>query len=157
MILHQRASRTLILALVILLAAPVLAAASGKTPSIEISIPFEWLAKSGGTITLGCETKADGDTAAMMRSLRGQGSRGRYEKRDGDDFMSATRNGDRFHLDTVGKDGGKLSLTMPWPVAECIFGGTGGRRQIRVQTLRDKGGFELKLDGEKGGVHMDVK
>ena len=156
MTLRKTGSRILLFTSLVL-AAPALAAAAGKTPSIDISLPFAWLAKSGGTMTMSCETQVDGDTAAMMRSLRGQGFRGRYESRDGDSHVTAVRSGDRFQLKTVDKDGDKVSVAMPWPVAECLFGGTGGKKQIRLHALEAAGGFELKLDGENAGLHVDVK
>ena len=156
MTLRKTGFRILLLSSLALIMTPLLAAAKGKSPSVDISIPFEWLAKNGGTITMSCETQVDGDTAAMMRSLHAQGRRGRYESQDGDEHLAATRNGDRFQLKTTGKDGGRVSVAMPWPVAECLFGGNGGKRQIRVQAVQAAGGFELKLDGEKAGLHVQV-
>lgn len=42
-------------------------------------------------------------------------------------------------------------------MAECLFGGMGGKKQIRIQALEAAGGFQLKLDGENAGVHVDVR
>ena len=45
MTLRQTGSRILLFTSLVLVA-PTLAAAAGKTPSIDISLPFTWLAKA---------------------------------------------------------------------------------------------------------------
>jgi hypothetical protein len=69
----------------------------------------------------------------------------------------AWRLGDRFRLKAVDGDGdGAFTLEMPWAAAECLFGGTPGKRQIKLESLEHSGGFELRLSGDDGSTKVAV-
>ena len=143
------------LALIALLAIPAVASAADKHgASIDISLPLQLLARTGGTITLDCDNDVDTDTRSMMQALQRSG---RYESRDGDDRFTAWRIGERFRLKAVDGDGdGAFTLEMPWAAAECLFGGVQGKRQIKLESLERNGGFELKMSGDNGSIKVAV-
>ena len=143
-----------LLALIALLAVPGLASASKHGATVDISLPLQLLAGLGGTMTLDCDNDVDGDTRAMMQSLR---RTGRYESREGDDRFTAWRLGDRFRLKAVDGDGdGAFTLEMPWVAAECLFGGIQGKRTIKLESLERSGGFELRMSGEDASIKVAV-
>lgn len=133
---------------------PNLASAGGKDRvEIDLSFPIALLARLGGTMTMECDTHVDSDSREMIRTLR---RTNRYERRDGDDRVVAWKLGDRFKMKAIGDDGDTFILEMPWPAAECILGGIGGRRKIEMEALERSGGFELRVVGEDGEVKVAV-
>jgi hypothetical protein len=142
------------LALLALLFLPGLASAGERKGSIDISLPLQLLTRLGGTITLDCDNDVDADTRAMIQTLR---RTNRYEKRDGDDRLTAWRFGDRFRMKAREGDGdGTFTLEMPWAAAECLFGGNPGTRQIKMEALERSGGFELRMSGDDGQISVAV-
>jgi hypothetical protein len=143
------------IAFIALLAIPGLASASHKHgASVDISLPLQLLAGLGGTMTINCDSDVDSDTRAMMQALRRSG---RYESRDGDDRFTAWRLGDRLRLKAVDGDGdGTFTLEMPWAAAECLFGGTRGKKQIKLESLESSGGFELRMSGGDASIKVAV-
>jgi hypothetical protein len=142
------------LALLVLLLVPGLASAGERHASIDISLPLQLLTRLGGTMTLDCDNHVDADTRAMIQTLR---RTNRYEKRDGDDRLVAWRFGDRFRMKAMDGDGeGTFMLEMPWAAAECLFGGTSGKRQIKLEALERTGGFELRMTGDDGQISVAV-
>jgi hypothetical protein len=68
-----------------------------------------------------------------------------------------TGSGERFRLKAVDGDGdGAFTLEMPWAAAECLFGGVQGKRQIRLESLEQNGGFALKMSGDNGSIKVAV-
>jgi len=142
------------LALLALLFLPGLASAGERKGSIDISLPLQLLTRLGGTITLDCDNDVDADTRAMIQTLR---RTNRYEKRNGDDQLVAWRFGDRFRMKAKDGEGdGTFTLEMPWVAAECLFGGSPRKRQIKMEALERSGGFELRMSGDDGQISVAV-
>jgi len=128
---------------------------SAKGEGGGASIDFNWLSALKTAVTLDCDTRTDRDTRAMMRSLERQSARGRYEWRDGDEKLTAIRAGERFTLEGRDEDG-TFKVSIPWPVAQCLFGGQGTPRQIDLASLRKAGAVRFQWKGEKGGITADI-
>jgi hypothetical protein len=138
-------------------------AAERQEPStLAVSIPWRWLASSGGTMNIQCDSKrpANDEGVKMVEALNRAGRRGRYvgQGEDGGTF-TGTRNGDDFRFEAVGKDGSKFALQMPWLAGRCMFGGAklAGAGSVEMRA-RDIGGhLRLEVVGQTKGVSVEVK
>jgi hypothetical protein len=138
------------------------AAARQEPSTLAISVPWQWLASSGGTMTFQCETNrpANDEGVRMVEALTRGGRQGQFAGKgeDGGTFVG-TRNKDDFTFEATGKDGSKFVMQMPWLAARCVFGGArlAGAGSIDVRA-RDIGGrLRLEVAGEKKGVSVEVK
>lgn len=127
------------------------ASLSGKGASIDVN----WIGALKTAVTLDCDTRTDRETHAMMRSLERQGARGRFERRDGAEHLVAVRRGERFTLEGKAEDG-SFKVGMPWPVAQCLFGGQNVPQKVDLASLRKAGAFSFQWKGEKGGITADI-
>ena len=142
----------------LLLATTTPALVAETKSSFDLSIPLSLLAGADGAFTLTCDTSSEADTRRMISALQRKGSRGSWESHDDDGRVSASRRGDRFRL-RVWEDGSKkFDLQMPWPVAECLFGGRNGETfEIAVASLKAAGGLRLVLEGELAEVGVSLQ
>jgi hypothetical protein len=138
-------------------------AAEGKhEPStLAVSIPWQWLASSGGTMTFQCEADkpASDDGVRMIEALR-RDAHGRYTGKGGDGgTFHGTRKGEDFTFEAVGKDGSKFVMQMPWSAARCIFGGAKLAEASSVSLrAKDVGGrLRVEVAGETKGVSVEVR
>lgn len=148
---------TLLLAIA-LTAGPSTVPASAGSASLSskgASIDINWIGALKTAVTLDCDTRTDRETHAMMRSLERQGSRGRYERRDGAERLIAVRQSERFILEGRAEDG-SFKVAMPWRVAQCLFGGENAPRKVDLASLRKAGAFSFQWKGEKGGITADI-
>lgn len=144
-------------------AKPEKQSAGRQEPStLAVSIPWQWLASSGGTMTFQCEPDrpADDESVKMVETLNRPGRRGRYTGKDSDgDAFTGTRKGDDFTFEATGKDGSKFVLQMPWFAARCLFGGAklAGATSISLRAHEIGGRVRLEVVGQKKGVSVEVK
>jgi hypothetical protein len=136
--------------------------AGHQQPStIAVSIPWQWLATSGGTMSFACEADkpASDDGVKMIEALR-HDPHGRYSGKGGDGgTFRGIRNGEDFTFEAVGKDGSRFTLQMPWSAARCIFGGAklAGAGQVELKAKDIGGRIRLELAGQTKGVSVEVK
>ncbi len=138
-------------------------AAERPEPStLAVSIPWQWLASSGGTMNIQCDSNrpANDEGVKMIEALNRAGHRGRYvgHSDDGGTF-TGTRNGDDFTFEAISKDGSKFALQMPWLAGRCMFGGAklAGAASVELRA-RDIGGrLRLEIAGQTKGVSVEVK
>jgi hypothetical protein len=130
--------------------------------TLAVSIPWQWLASSGGTMNIQCDASrpANDDGVKMIEALSRDGRHGHYAGR-GDDggTFTGTRNGDDFSFEAISKDGSKFALQMPWLAGRCMFGGAklAGASSIELRA-RDIGGhLRLEIAGQTQGVSVEVK
>ena len=162
-----------------LLAATIVAATAGaaaQTPTakekqpaerqepstLAVSIPWQWLASSGGTMTFQCDSNrpANDEGVKMVEALNAAGRRGRYVgKSDDGGTFTGTRNGDDFTFEAVGKDGSKFILQMPWLAGRCMFGGAklAGAASVELRAKEIGGRLRLEVAGQTKGVSVEVK
>lgn len=102
---------------------------------------------------LHCGADLDSDFAAMLETLDRGGRGSRATLRDDDGELSARRSGRALKMRFSEVDGGgRLDITMPWAVAECLLDGSASLSaadagSIRVRVVgADGGSFELKVD-----------
>ena len=133
-----------------------------QNPSnLAISIPWQWLASTGGSMNFQCEANrpADDDGVRMIKALARDGRRGRYAgKGDGGTFTGA-RSGDDFTFEAISKDGSRFAMQMPWIAARCIFGGArlAGASSVNLQAREIGGRLRLEIAGRTKGVSVDLK
>jgi hypothetical protein len=138
-------------------------AATRQEPStLAVSIPWQWLASTGGTMTFKCEANrpADDDGVRMVEALSRTGRRGRYAgKGDDGGTFTGTRNGDDFTFEAISKDGSRFAMQMPWLAGRCIFGGAklAGASSVDLHAREIGGHLRLEVAGQKKGVSVDVK
>ncbi|MDQ2980579.1 MAG: hypothetical protein M3R62_15330, partial [Acidobacteriota bacterium] len=138
--------------------------ATGKQePStLAVSIPWQWLASSGGTMNFQCDSNRppNDEGVKMVEALSRAGSQSRFAgKSDDGGTFTGTRKGDDFTFETVSKDGSKFVPQMPWLAARCIFGGAkpAGATSVELRA-RDIGGrLRLEVAGQTKGVRVEVK
>jgi len=141
---------------------PEKSATERQEPStFAVSIPWQWLASSGGTMSFGCEADkpASDDGVKMIEALR-RDPHGRYSGKGGDGgTFRGTRNADDFTFEATSKDGSKFTLQMPWLSARCIFGGAklAGATQVELKAKDVGGRLRLELAGQTKGVSVEVK
>ncbi len=130
--------------------------------TLAVSIPWQWLASSGGTMNIQCDSNrpANDEGVKMVEALNRAGHRGRYvgHSDDGGTF-TGTRNGDDFTFEAISKDGSKFALQMPWLAGRCMFGGAklAGAASVELRA-RDIGGrLRLEVAGQTKGVSVEVK
>lgn len=138
------------------------AAARQEPSTLAVSIPWQWLASSGGTMTFQCEAKrpADDDGARMIEAVTRAGRQGRYTgKGDDGGTFTGIRNGDDFTFEAVSKDGSKFAMQMPWLAAQCMFGGAklAGRSSVELHAKEIGGRVRLEIAGQKKGVSVEVR
>jgi hypothetical protein len=138
------------------------AAGRQEPATLAVSIPWQWLASSGGTMSFQCEADrpADDENVKMIETLNRPGRRGRYSGKDEDgDAFTGTRNGDDFTFEANSKDGSKIVLQMPWFAARCLFGGAklAGATSISLRAHEIGGRVRLEVVGQKKGVSVEVK
>jgi len=137
-------------------------AAGRQEPStIAVSIPWQWLASSGGTMSFECEADkpASDDGVKMIEALR-RDPRVRYSGKGGDGgTFRGTRDGKDFTFEAVSKDGSRFTLQMPWSAARCIFGGAklAGATKVELRAKDVGGRLRLELAGQTKGVSVEVK
>jgi hypothetical protein len=141
---------------------PDKSAAGRQEPStFAVSIPWQWLASSGGTMSFGCEAEkpASDEGVKMIEALR-RNAKGRYSgKGDDGGTFRGTRNAEDFTFEAIGKDGSRFTLQMPWSAARCIFGGAklAGATQVELRAKDVGGRLRLELAGQTKGVSVEVK
>lgn len=130
--------------------------------TLAVSIPWQWLASSGGTMNIQCDANrpANDEGVKMVEALNRAGRHGRYVGR-GDDggTFTGTRHGDDFSFEAISKDGSKFALQMPWLAGRCMFGGAklAGATSVELRA-RDIGGhLRLEIAGQTKGVSVEVK
>ena len=130
--------------------------------TLAVSIPWQWLASSGGTMNFQCDSNRppNDEGVKMVEALSRAGRQGRYAGRsdDGGTF-TGTRKADDFTFEAVSKDSSKFVLQMPWLAARCIFGGArlAGATAVELRA-RDIGGrLRLEVAGQTKGVSVEVK
>jgi len=69
-----------------------------------------------------CGGDLDGDLARVLTTLDRRGRSARASVIGDDGRLDGRRHGDSFDLAFVGSSGGRLELTAPWGVAECLLG-----------------------------------
>jgi len=136
-------------------------AARQEPSTFAVSIPWQWLASSGGTINFGCEADkpATDEGVKMIEALR-RDPKGRYSgKSDDGGAFRGTRNGEDFTFEAFGKDGSRFALQMPWSAARCIFGGAklAGATEVELRAKDVGGRLRLELAGQTKGVTVEVK
>jgi hypothetical protein len=130
--------------------------------TLAVSIPWQWLAASGGTMNFQCDSDrpVNDEGVKMVEALNRAGRRGRYVgKGDDGGTFTGTRNGKDFTFQAVSKDGSKFTLQMPWLAARCIFGGAklAGATSVELRA-RDIGDhLRLEVAGQTKGVSVEVK
>jgi hypothetical protein len=138
-------------------------AATRQEPStLAVSIPWQWLASTGGTMTFKCEAgrPANDDGVRMVEALSRAGRRGRYAgKGDDGGTFTGTRNGDDFTFEAISKDGSRFAMQMPWLAARCMFGGAklAGASSVDLHAREIGGRVRLEVAGQKKGVSVEVK
>jgi hypothetical protein len=130
--------------------------------TLSISIPWQWLASSGGTMNFQCEVQkaADDEGVKMIEALSRSPRPKRYAgKSDDGGTFTGTRNGEDFTFETVSKDGSKFTLQMPWLAARCIFGGAklAGATSVELRAKDVGGRVRLEVTGQTKGVNVEVK
>lgn len=130
--------------------------------TLAVSIPWQWLASSGGTMSFQCDSDkpADDEGVKMIETLSRSGRRGRYTGKDEDgDAFTGTRKGDDFTFEAIGKEGSKFVMQMPWLAARCIFGGAklAGATAVSLRAQEIGGRVRLEVAGQKKGVSVEVK
>lgn len=154
-----------VLAILVLVVAPVLAKEKKDTITIDIedsdgskaSISLTTDLVSGvleGMIDedLECEGDIESDTREMLEYLsqKGKGSRYTLEKEDGE-IIKAHRRKDQLDLEIVGEDEDPTHVSMPWILAECMLGNKVAAKELeKADGLR----FSVKKDG---GVELRVE
>jgi hypothetical protein len=154
-----------VLAILVLVVAPVLAKEKKDTITIDIedsdgskaSISLTTDLVSGvleGMIDedLECEGDIESDTREMLEYLskKGKGSRYTLEKEDGE-IVQAHRRKDQLDLEIVGEDEDPTHVSMPWILAECMLGNKVAAKELeKADGLR----FSVKKDG---GVELRVE
>jgi hypothetical protein len=121
------------------LAAPAAPATAGEKPKANVEVNIEhdgeemihvqigssWLGAILAAADIDCDRSDDRDVRKMMDSLRAQGEGGVFEYRDrhdGDQVL-ARRSRGSLKLETIGSDGERASVEMPWETADCLMGG----------------------------------
>jgi len=143
-------------------ATPEKSAEGRQEPStFAVSIPWQWLASSGGTMSFGCEADkpASDEGVKMVEALR-RDPHGKYSGKGGDGgTFRGTRNAEDFTFEATGKDGSRFTLQMPWAAARCIFGGArlAGATQVELKAKDVGGRLRLELAGQTKGVSVEVK
>lgn len=141
---------------------PEKSAEGRQEPStFAVSIPWQWLASSGGTMSFGCEADkpASDEGVKMIEALR-RDPHGRYSGKGGDGgTFRGTRNAEDFTFEATGKDGSRFTLLMPWSAGRCIFGGAklAGATQVELKAKDVGGRLRLELAGQTKGVSVEVK
>jgi hypothetical protein len=130
--------------------------------TLGISIPWQWLASTGGTMNFQCEANrpADDDGVRMVEALSRAGRKGRYAGKGGDGgTFTGARDGDDFTFEAISKDGSRFAMQMPWLAARCIFGGAklAGASSVDLHAREIGGRLRLEVAGQKKGVSVDVK
>lgn len=154
-----------VLAILVLVVAPVLAKEKKDTITIDIedsdgskaSISLTTDLVSGvleGMIDedLECEGDIESDTREMLEYLskKGKGSRYTLEKEDGE-IIKAHRRKDQLELKILGDDDDPTHVSMPWILAECMLGNKVAAKELeKADGLR----FSVKKDG---GVELRVE
>jgi len=130
--------------------------------TLAVSIPWQWLASSGGTMKFQCEAErpAGDEGVKMIEALSGPSRLKRYARKsdDGGTF-TGTRNGEDFTFETVSKDGSKFAVQMPWLAARCMFGGAklAGATSVELRAKDIGGRMRLEVTGQTKGVSVEVK
>ncbi len=136
---------------------------SRQEPStLAISIPWQWLAATGGTMSFQCQPNRPGDDEGvrMVEALTRDGRRARYAGKgdDGGTFIGS-RNGDDFTFEAISKESARFAMQMPWVAARCMFGGArlAGTSSVDLRAREIGGRVRLELAGAKKGVSVEVK
>ena len=130
--------------------------------TLAVSVPWQWLASSGGTMTFQCESDrpAGDEGVRMIEALTRAGHQGRFSGKGGDGgTFVGTRKGDDFTFEAISKDGSKFVMQMPWFAARCIFGGAklAGAASVELRAKDIGGRLRLEVAGQKKGVSVEVK
>jgi hypothetical protein len=137
------------------------AAARQEPATLAISVPWQWLASSGGAMNFQCEDKrpANDDGVRMIEALN-RSRKGHFSgKGDDGGTFTGTRNGEDFSFEALSKDGSKFALQMPWLAARCIFGGSkaAGASSVELKAQDVGGRVKLEIAGQKKGVSVEMK
>jgi hypothetical protein len=132
--------------------------------TFAVSIPWQWLASSGGTMNIQCDSSrpSNDEGVKMVEALNRSGRHGRRRyvgKSDDGGTFTGIRDGDDFSFQAVSKDGSKFALQMPWLAGRCMFGGAklAGASSVELRA-RDIGGrLRLEIAGQTKGVSVEVK
>lgn len=144
-------------------AKPEKAATERQEPStLAISIPWQWLASTGGTMNFQCEANrpANDEGVRMIEALGRAGRKGHFTgKGDDGGTFAGTRNDDDFTFEATGKDGSKFVMQMPWLAARCMFGGAklAGAPSVELRAKDVGGRVRLEVAGARKGVAVEVK
>ena len=138
------------------------ATARQEPSTLAVSIPWQWLASTGGTMNFQCESNrpANDDGVRMVEGLTRAGKQGHFSgKGDDGGTFTGTRKGDDFTFEAISKDGSKFALQMPWFAARCIFGGArlAGATSVELKAKDIGGRVRLEVAGQKKGVSVEVK
>jgi hypothetical protein len=137
------------------------AATRQEPATLAISVPWQWLASSGGTMNFQCEANRPvNDEGVRMIEALGRGPKGRFSGKgdDGGTFTGTRRNED-FTFEAISKDGSKFALQMPWLAARCMFGGAklAGAPSVELRAQDVGGRVKLEIAGQKKGVSVEMK
>lgn len=155
------------------LAAPAVPAAAEENPKANLEVNIEkdgketlhleigssWLGAILAAAEIDCERAHDRDVRRMMDSLRHQGEGGVYEytDRDDGDRVLARRSRGNLKLETIGRDGERASVEMPWETADCLMGGVAPEGDLGQRIAAGLADLKVDIRDDDSRVRVTIE